>query len=149
LQRILIIVLTAVLIIAGCNQPSTQKMKSQQATAECKSVPIRHFTDEQRAEFMAQSVTGVDKATAVMIDQELNVALQVTNFDRLRLNSLRKEVSKQLKEKYPKANIHVTTDSKLYRDLQELSDKPWPSGDKNKGCQQKNKLKQVEEDMKG
>jgi hypothetical protein len=142
------IILCISLAFTGCNQPSNQKMKSQ-AASECKSIPIRDFAAEKKAKSTTEQVNGVDKAVAVMIDKELNVALEVTNFNRLRLEPIKKEVTQKLKTSFPKANIHVTTDSKLYDELQKLNEKPWTIKDKNAGCKQKDKLKQIEQQMGG
>lgn len=148
MRWITIMVLCISVVFTGCNQQSNQKMKTQ-ATADCKSMPTRDFVAEKKATSISEQINGVDKAVAVMIDKELNVAIMVTNFNRFRLDPLKKEAAQKLKASFPKANIHVTTDSKLYDELQKLSEKPWTTEDKNSGCKQKNELKQIEQQMKG
>jgi hypothetical protein len=138
-----------VVILAGCGQQSGSKEgQSAEADSQCSPAPVRHFDSENKAESLARQVNGVDKAVAVKIDDELDVALQVSNFNRLRLKQLRKEVFQKLNEAYPQAKVHVTTDSKLYNELEKMNGQPW-SDDKTKACEQKQKLKQIEEKMKG
>lgn len=90
---------------------------------ECNPAPIRYFHYEQTAKGLSEQISGIDQAVAIRIDNELNVALQVSNFDRFRLNSLRKKVSQKLKASFPEDHIHVTTDSKLYNELEKLNKK--------------------------
>ena len=90
----------------------------------------------------------MDQAVAVWIDDELDVALQVSNFNRLRLKQIRKEVFDRLRNAYPNPHIHVTTDRKLYGELEKLGRKEWVRQKKD-ACQAKNRLKQIEELMKG
>jgi hypothetical protein len=139
----------------GCaverSEQSKQKAQQQgtQSTTkdpQCTPIPTRHFEYEDRAEIIANQVDGVDQVVAVFIDNEMNVALQVTNFNRLKLKAIRKKAAQNLKGAFPKANIHVTTDSKLFNELEKLNSQEWT---KNKACEHKKKLKQIEKDMRG
>lgn len=143
-------------LFTGCaversQQPKQQvheQAKTQSATQDplCTPTPTRHFDYEDRAEMIANQVDGVDKAVVFFIDNELNVALQVTNFNRLKLKAIRKEASHNLKGPFPEANIHVTTDSKLFNEVKKLSRQEWTA---KKACDHKKKLKQIGKDMRG
>lgn len=151
-MRTTLVVLSMFLLLNGCNQqagPQTQtKTKTAQKDPMCDPTPIRYFHLEQKAKSISEQVDGVDQAVAVQIDDELDVAIKVSNFHRLRLESIRKQVSQKLKAEFPKAKIHVTSDKKLINELQKLSDKPW-STKEQEACKQKKKLKQIEKQMKG
>ncbi|MEX1030833.1 MAG: YhcN/YlaJ family sporulation lipoprotein [Paenibacillaceae bacterium] len=117
-----------ILLCSGCAQQSNQQLKQQSKSQsqsliqdpECNPAPICYFHYEQKAKALSEQINGIDQAVAVRIDNELNVALQVSNFDRLRLQSLRKKTSQKLKASFPEDQIHVTTDSKLYKELEKL-----------------------------
>jgi hypothetical protein len=151
--RWIIILLMVSLFSTGCAQTSKQNTTSQaQNTAqqkqksECKSTPIRHLDSENSAEFKIKQIEGVDSSVAVYIDHELFVAVEVSNFDRLRLKSIRKDGFKKLKASFPNSKIHVTTDSKVYSELEKLSNKEWNA---TEACKQKKELKKIEKLMKG
>jgi ABC-type Fe3+-hydroxamate transport system substrate-binding protein len=151
--RWIFILLMVSLIFTGCAQTSKQNTKSQaQSTtqqkqkSECNSTPIRHLHSEKSAEFKMKQTDGVDSSVAVYIDNELYVAVEVSNFDRLRLKTIRQEGFKKLKTSFPNSKIHVTTDSKVYSELEKLSNKEWNS---TEACKQKKELKKIEKLMKG
>jgi hypothetical protein len=150
--RTTLLLLSLFLLVSGCTQQSNPQTKTKtQSAAEdplCNPTPVRYFHLEQQAKSIAEQADGIDKAVAVHIDDELDVAIQVSNFNRLRLESLRKEVAQKLKAAFPKANIHVTSDKKLMTELQKLSDTPW-STKREEACKQKKKIKQIEKQMKG
>lgn len=149
-MRTTVVLLSLSLFVTGCTQQANPQTKAK-TTAEdpmCKPTPVRHFDAEQKAKAITEQIAGVDQAVAVQIDDELDVAIKVTNFNRLRLEALRKEVAKKLKEEFPQAKIHVTSDKKLINELQELSDTPW-STKQEEACKQKKKIKQIEKRMKG
>jgi hypothetical protein len=148
--RTILLAMSLFVWVTGCTQQSNPETKARTAAEDplCHPTPVRHFDWEQQAKSIAEQVKGIDQAVAVQIDDELDVAIKVSNFNRLRLESLRKEVSQQLKTAFPKANIHVTSDKKLWMDLQKLSETPWSPNPK-KACKQKKQLKQMEKRMKG
>jgi hypothetical protein len=148
--RTILLVLSLFFLITGCTQQSGPQTKTKSAAEDpqCMPTPVRHFDKEQQAKSIAEHVVGIDKAVAVQIDDELDVAIQVSNFNRLRLESIRKEVAQKLKTTFPKTKIHVTSDKKLIDELQKLSETPW-SNKKEEACKQKKKIKKIEQQMKG
>lgn len=149
--RATLVVLTVAfaLTVTGCtNQSGTETKQKSEAEPLCMPVPVRHYQWEEQARTITASVKGIDKVVAVQIDKELDVAIQVTNFNRFRLEAIQKEVGKKLKEAFPEANVHVTADKRLIKDLQTLSEEPWPT-DVKAACQKKKSLKGIEKKMKG
>jgi hypothetical protein len=142
--------LSLFLLATGCTQQSSPQTKAKSAAEDplCNPTPVRYFHLEQKAKSLAEQVKGIDQATAVQIDKELDVAIRVSNFNRLRLESIRKEVAQKLKKAFPNTRIHVTSDKKVMDELQKISDTPW-SGKQKEACRQKKKLKQIEKLMKG
>lgn len=171
-MRFVILGLSVMLIISGCGQSKTnqqsgsqqqsgqqQQSGSQQSKTQaqgkqgpeeqlCYPIPTRHFEREQLAKTNVQQVRGVDEAVVVQIDKDLSVAIKVTNFNRLRLKAIRKEVAQKLKETFADENIYVTSDKKLFKDLRELQDSGWPT-DHAKKCKQQKRLKKIEKKMNG
>jgi len=151
------LVLTATVLTAvGCAPQPNQKpqvnatghMHKTAEANDCTAMPRRHFDEEQQAVRLARETKGVHEAVAVYIDDMLNVALDVRNFQRLRLKAIRKETFERLERAFPDAELHVTTDSKVFRELQKMSQKPWKD-ELSAACEEKRRLDELEQMMKG
>lgn len=156
-RRLFLFILAALVLVGvGCAPETNQKpqvnpsgqIKKMADANGCRSMPHRHFDDEQQAVRLARQTDGVHEAVAVYIDNHLNVGLDVRNFHRLRLKTIRKETFDRLEKAFPDAELHVTTDSKVFRELQKMSQKPWQN-DLEAACREKRRLDELEEMMKG
>ncbi len=138
------------LLLTGCSQQSNQQTQTQSVEKDpmCNPTPVRYFHSERDAKAIAEQVDGVDEAVVVQIDNEMDVAIKITNFNRFKFESIEKEVGKKLKATFSESNIHVTSDKKLINELQKLSDTPWTNKQKE-ACKQKKKIKEIEKQMKG
>lgn len=157
-SAIIIAVLTILLLTLniGCSaltgpekKPRAEKTKSGSA----EKVQVDHETAEQIKQ-IAQKVKGVDEVTAVVVNKDVSVALKVSGFDRLRLKQIKKEVQDKIMTTVGKDNeIHVTTDKKLFSEIQKLEQQIKTSdGDKafdKKLTDIKNKVSKINEDMQG
>lgn len=114
ISRILIVTLAFSLLV-GCAENSPQK-KPQQSDVEV----VFETEVAQHAKQLAKGVDGVEQSTSVVINQEVGTAIEVTGFDRWRLKSIREEVYKKIKEAYPDYEVHVTSDKKLFWQLQQI-----------------------------
>lgn len=149
-MRVLFLLLSLLMLLTGCTQQSSPQSKTQSAAEDplCNPAPVRFFHLEQKAKKITEAVDGVDRAVVVHIDDELDIAVEVSNFNRLRLQEIEKEVAKRLKAAFSQAKIHVTSDKKLIDELQKLSEQPW-SAKQADACKQKKQLKQIEKRMRG
>lgn len=148
-MRAILAILMLTLAITGCTgNNSAQTKKKNDAEPLCTPVPVRYTEWEEQAKAIAGSVNGVDEAAAVQIDKDLNLAIKVSNFNRFRLESIEKEVAGKLKEAFPDSNIHVTSDKRLFSDLQAMSSAPWPT-DVKEACKKKKESKELEKKMRG
>ncbi|WP_077622206.1 YhcN/YlaJ family sporulation lipoprotein [Sediminibacillus massiliensis] len=62
-------------------------------------------------------------ARSVNTDKELLIAVEVKQMDRFRLKELKKDVKKTLEKKYPEKKIEVSTDKKLFIEIDKLESK--------------------------
>jgi hypothetical protein len=56
----------------------------------------------------------------VNTDKELMAAIKVENFDRFRLKSIEKSVKSDLEKKYPDYKVFVSTDKKIFWELEKI-----------------------------
>jgi PBP1b-binding outer membrane lipoprotein LpoB len=132
------------LLLGGC-QVAEKPQESVQKTVELPAVDPLAL---EEAKDIAKKNRRVDEVVAVALKDELYVGLKVTNFNRLFLRSVRKDVHGRLREQFPNREIHVTTDSKVFGDLSQLEQRvrrdPWKD---REGLRRK--LDKIHEDLKG
>jgi PBP1b-binding outer membrane lipoprotein LpoB len=132
------------LLLGGC-QVAEKPQESVQKTVELPAVDPLAL---EEAKDIAKKNRRVDEVAAVALKDELYVGLKVTNFNRLFLRSVRKDVHGRLREQFPNREIHVTTDSKVFGDLSQLEQRvrrdPWKD---REGLRRK--LDKIHEDLKG
>lgn len=149
-MRFMPLMLILLLIITGCS-PMEGKIKAEKKP-ECTSYSLRDPDEEKEAVLIVKKVNGVEEAAAVFLRAEgklhVAVGLKVSNFNRLRLKGIRKEVYDALEKRYKDAKLHVTTDAKVYHEIETLQKKGSPKS-KEESCRQYQDLKKIEKDMKG
>ncbi|GAB7386567.1 hypothetical protein BSNK01_04020 [Bacillaceae bacterium] len=128
----------------GQQQTGRPQGKQQQ------KLPVFKPLEAERAKATALTVQGVDDAKAVVMDQQVSLAVKVTNFQRLRLKQIRREVHGKLSKQFPDYELHVTSDNKLFQELEKI-EKKIASRHKDPAALQKlkKKLEKVNKDMKG
>ncbi|HEY8342341.1 MAG TPA: YhcN/YlaJ family sporulation lipoprotein [Calditerricola sp.] len=151
--RTLLLLAVSILLLAGCNdkaQPqNTSKNGQSQATSQAAAPREPSFDRRgaERAEAIAKRVRGVDQAVAVVMDRQISIAAKVSGFERFRLKAIRRDVHHQLKASFPDHEIHVTTDKKLFWELEKLKAKV------DRGAvsfrQAKQQVEKINQDMKG
>jgi hypothetical protein len=145
LKGILSTCLILALLLTGCQAAEKPQEKAQGPT----ELPVIDRMALEETKKIAKENRRVDEVAAVTLKDELYVGLNVTNFNRFFLRSIRKDVYGRLKDQFPGRAIHVTTDSKLFDDLSRLEDRirkdPWGVDREDL----KRKLYKIHEDMKG
>ncbi|WP_191561636.1 YhcN/YlaJ family sporulation lipoprotein [Metabacillus idriensis] len=86
------------------------------------SKPIDQTVANQSKEkvIKEEEISGVK---AVNTDKELLLAVKVDQFNRFRLKDIKKKVKADLEKIYPEYEIFVSTDQKIYLELEQLEQK--------------------------
>lgn len=135
--------LLIILMLVGCG--AAKKPQTYQGAVEDIVVDAESARQVKK---IALAVDGVQQATAVVVDKEISVAAKVRGFDRLRLKSIRKEIHQGIKKEYQGYAVHVTTDKKLFKELQQLEQQI--NGSNSIAPQQiKGNLSKINQDMQG
>lgn len=74
----------------------------------------------QQVKNIIKAVNEVDESTVVVINKEISAAVKVSGFKRLRLKSIKQEVHSKIKETNKDYTVRVTTDKKLFKQLQSM-----------------------------
>ncbi|MFZ5647291.1 MAG: YhcN/YlaJ family sporulation lipoprotein [Bacillota bacterium] len=111
---ILLLILTAA---CGVNNPS-RKPRPETGKIEA---PVQINSElAEKVKEMAKTVQGVEDCTAVVIDNNISAAVKVKGFNRLRLKSIKGKVYQKVKESSKDYEVHVTSDKKIFSQIQQL-----------------------------
>lgn len=125
LKFIILSLIVSLILVAGAtgcnvlNAPAKKPQSQQQSNSSQKPVLIQPELAE-RVKEAAQAVQGVDETTAVVINKDVSVAVKVTGFDRLRLKPIRQEVHNKVKNTALGCKVHVSSDKKIFAELQKI-----------------------------
>lgn len=116
------VILLLSLISAGCNMNSPDRKprpQSDQIQAQAKIDPEL----SEKVKEAAKTVKGVEDSTAVVIGNNISMAVKVKGFDRLRLKSIRQDVRRKVKELAKDYKVNVTADKKIFSQIQQIEKK--------------------------
>jgi hypothetical protein len=152
-RRIVIFFFLSVLLTAGCTLGETGKREDLSGKIAMKDLPTNQSslesTEAAKALWIAEDVRGVDEAVVVMIDEELSVAVKASNFQRLRLHKIRQEVHRRVSRSFPTYQVRVTSDNKLFSELEKILEEMKPPLSVKERQPLKKKLEKINKDMGG
>ncbi|CAK6481373.1 YhcN/YlaJ family sporulation lipoprotein [Peribacillus castrilensis] len=122
---IFLLLLIVIGLGSGCNGKQNQLGDDNEDLSISQvhtSKPINQSVANQAKEkvIMEEEISDVK---AVNTDKELLVAIKVDQFDRFRLKKIKKNVKSDLEKMYPDYKILVSTDQKMYFELDQLEQK--------------------------
>lgn len=130
-------------LLTGCQATEEADVKPLQL-AESTIIEQNHADEAKQ---IVLSMEEVIEVKGVNDEENIYLAVDVKHFDRFRLKEIRKQGHDAVKKRYPHANVHLSTDRKIFIELgkleQELKQK------KISEQRFKEKLKKTEEMMKG
>ncbi len=118
-----VLIVIIMLFNAGC---ATQNAPAQKPQAQQQSLDKNMSANGElagRVVDRAKTVGEVKDCAVMILDREISVAVRVTGFDRLKLKSIRKEVYEKISHMAPGYQVHVTTDKKLYSEVEKLNNR--------------------------
>lgn len=120
-----LLILTVIGLCFGCNDNQKKLTEDNEdvSISQVKiSKPISQSVANQAKEntIIEEEISDVK---AVNTDKELLVAIKVNQFDRFQLKKIEKKVKSDLEKMYPDHKILVSTDQKMYFELDRLEQK--------------------------
>ncbi|MFX3675235.1 MAG: YhcN/YlaJ family sporulation lipoprotein [Paenisporosarcina sp.] len=122
-----ILILTVIGLCFGCNGNQDQNeltdANEDLNVSQVKiSKPISQSVANQAKENVSKGEE-ISDVKAVNTDKELLVSLKVDQFNRFQLKKIEKNIKSDLEKKYPDYKILVSTDQKMYFELDKLEQK--------------------------
>ncbi|NLW45674.1 MAG: sporulation protein [Syntrophomonadaceae bacterium] len=117
---LLIAVIAAIMAANGCGhsappikpRPVHMPQPGQQITIDLRRA--------EEVKNLIGEVEEVEDSSAVVVDQDIAAAIKVSGFNRLRLESIRNRARDKIKQAYPGFHVYLTSDKKLFKQLQQL-----------------------------
>lgn len=134
------------MLLAGCGARDSGPKKTQSPVAQNEVLFDLELAEKVRQK--ALTVRGVRDSVAVVINDEISIAIKVNGFDRLRLDPIRGEVHKNTKEIGKDYKVHVTSDKKLFSELQKVEGQI-KGDDSQSPTDIQKKLKEINKKMNG
>ncbi|MFS0767162.1 YhcN/YlaJ family sporulation lipoprotein [Peribacillus sp. 1P06PB] len=122
---IFLLLLTVIGLGSGCNRNQNQSGEDHEdlnISQVHTSNPINQSVANQ-AKKKVITEEDISDVKAVNTDKELLIAIKVENFERFRLKKIEKNVKSDLEKDYPDHKVLVSTDSKMYLELDQLEQK--------------------------
>lgn len=141
-SRSISIMVVVLLLLSGCGGADQVKPLSFEEIE-----PVERQAEIDRAKEIVLEMEEVIDVKGVQFTHLLFLAPEVKQFDRMKLKHIRQDAFKRVKDEFPKSKVHVSTDKKIYMELEKLEEQLY-NGDIT-AEDLKKKLMKLEEDMKG
>lgn len=145
----LVILGLIICVMGGCGTVNSPQRKPLQQTGQVEGLVHINTKLTEQVEDVGIRVQGVEGSTALVVNNQIAVAVKVTGFDRLHLQAIRQELHSQIKKIAPGYDIHVTTDKKLFAQLQLLKEQIKKAQPGTLPTQLKDDYNVIIEDMNG
>ncbi len=136
--------LILVLLITACN------IGGQADEVKPLFIGANKVFDQTKADEAKQLVLSMEEVVEVKgVNKEENIyiAAKVKQFDRFFLDRIRNEAHDKIKKRFPEANVHVSTDKKVFLELEKLERKIYQNKINKENVEKQ--IKKIEDFMTG
>lgn len=142
----LLLLVCAFALASGCGNAGGLQQEKAEPLQVGEDAPVDQTRADQ-AKRIVLSMEEVVETKGASFEEDIYIAVTVNQFDRLRLNHIRKTAFDKIKKRYPDAKVHVSTDKKIFMNLEELEQKLQRNEIDEKELDKR--LKKIDKDMKG
>ncbi|KKI85680.1 hypothetical protein CAY60_008350 [Shouchella clausii] len=119
MKRKLVSILAVLLCLGACTQAEDERgsaFKLQEAAGHGQEA-----SDRAKDEILAMEE--VISVRGIQYKEEMVMAMHVKQVDRFQLKDVRKKAFDRIKALYPDYTIHISTDKKIYKELEDAENK--------------------------
>lgn len=134
-----IVMFFSVMVLVSCNnQDENQTLTKNVNYTNVKYGGVVDQSPSAKAKDIVSEREETTDIRAVNSDKDLYLAFNVDTFDSFRIDKIEADVKKELKKKFPDYNVQVSTDKKVFLELEALEAKLANKKVKNKKELEKN-----------
>jgi hypothetical protein len=108
------------MIGAGCNMANTKNEKEDLNISKVTSKEIINQSTSDQVKQLLNKQKEVSNAKAVNLENELLIDVEINQMDRFRIKEIEKKLKKITEEKFPNHKVTLSTDKKIFLELDEL-----------------------------
>jgi preprotein translocase subunit SecF len=112
--------LLIVLIVSGCNMANTNNEKEDLNISKVTSKETINQSTSNQVKELLKKEKEVSDVKAVNLEKELLIDVEIKQMDRFQLEEIEKRLKKITEEKYPNHKVTLSTDKKIFLELDEL-----------------------------
>ena len=121
---IMILYIVIILMISsGCNMTNTNNEKNNLNITNVSSQDTKNLSMTDQVKQLLNKQKEVDNVKVVNSDKELFIAAEIKQMDRFRIKEIEKQLKKLTEDNYPNHNVTLSTDMKIFLELDELEKK--------------------------
>lgn len=121
--RITLFLIIFSILISGCQKDpgyhQTSENNHETTNTSFKKAPVSQEASQKAKKILNQK-DGVSKVQAINDDDQLVIAVAVPHMQRFKLESTTKKLDKQMKKHFPDQQVTLSTDKKIYLELEQL-----------------------------
>lgn len=144
MKKLIFFLIIFPLILLGCN------IGGQAEDVKPLFIGANKIVDQSKSDEAKQIVLSMDEVIEVKgvnTDKDIYVAVKVKQFDRLFLDPIRNNAHNKVKKRFPNANVHISTDKKVFLELEKLENEVHQNKINKQNFQKR--IKKIEDFMTG
>ncbi len=108
------------MITSGCNMTNANNEKNSINITNVSSQNTKNLNMTDQVKQLLDKQKEVSNVKVVNSDKELFIAAEIKQMDRLRIKEIEKRLKKLTEDKYPNHNVTLSTDKKIFLELDKL-----------------------------
>jgi hypothetical protein len=111
------------MVTSGCNMTNANNEKNSINITNVSSQNTKNLNMTDQVEQLLNKQKQVSDVKVVNSDKELFIAAEIKHMDRFRIKEIEKKLKKLTEDNYPNHNVTLSTDMKIFLELDELEKK--------------------------
>ncbi|WP_251525919.1 YhcN/YlaJ family sporulation lipoprotein [Metabacillus litoralis] len=111
------------MVTSGCNMTNANNEKNSINITNVSSQNTKNLNMTDQVKQLLNKQKEVSDVKVVNSDKELFIAAEIKHMDRFRIKEIEKKLKKLTEDNYPNHNVTLSTDMKIFLELDELEKK--------------------------
>lgn len=148
-RKIYVLHIVIILMMAtGCNMANNNKEENNLTIKNVSNQDMNHVNMTSEIEKLLMKEKEVSDVKVFDTDNEIFIAAEIKQMDRFRIKEIEKKLNKILNDKYSNHNVTLSTDKKMFLELEKLEQKSRNTNMSNKELEKEIKrIKSLSEEL--
>lgn len=119
-KKVIILTILSFMMISCNNQQETMEDETKVEMTKITNQNLVNQDISNQAKDSLSEHKNVTNIHAVNTDKQLAIAIEIPHMKRFRLQKIEKELTKEMKNKFPEIDVNFSTDKKIIIELEQL-----------------------------